>query len=134
MTKFPIVFDNLIFSLQTRGGISRFWSELISVHLENDLVRFLEYQNYEKNIFRPNINKKQIDYFGLIPLFLQRSINPNISSFNEKFIFHSSYYRICTDKNAINIVTVHDLMHEIFLSDLKSRLFIKQKNHKRLFK
>lgn len=40
-------------------------------------------------------------------------------SFPEPFIFHSSYYRTSKATKAINIVTIHDFMPELFFTGLK---------------
>ena len=36
-----------------------------------------------------------------------------------KFIFHSTYYRTCSNPNAINIVTVHDFTYELYSKGIK---------------
>ena len=49
---------------------------------------------------------------------------------NDKFIFHSTYYRICNNKNAINITTVHDFTYEYFFKNgIGKKLHCKQKYH-----
>ena len=52
-------------------------------------------------------------------------------TFSEKlpFIFHSSLYRYCKNKNAINITTVHDFTYEYYRKDLKSNLHKIQKKN-----
>jgi mannosyltransferase len=45
----------------------------------------------------------------------------------DPFLFHSSYYRYCKNKNAVNITTVHDFIYEIFRHDLKSNMHKIQK-------
>jgi mannosyltransferase len=37
---------------------------------------------------------------------------------NEKFIFHSSYYRTSKSKNALNITTIHDFTYEYFVKGI----------------
>jgi glycosyltransferase involved in cell wall biosynthesis len=114
-----IVYDNIIFSLQQSGGISGVWKELVlRINSNNNFIcKFLEYDKASKNINRPDLslsNKSLLDVRNL-PLFLERFLNPTFNS-NRKFIFHSSYYRICKDKNALNVTTVHDFIHEKFRS------------------
>jgi len=47
---------------------------------------------------------------------------------NNKFIFHSSYYRTSNNPNAINITTVHDFTYEYFSKGLKRFIHTYQKN------
>lgn len=110
-----IIFDNIIFSLQKAGGISVVWYELLRRIINEKIVesRFIEFDNCNTNIFRKklNIDADKIDKRSKQIVKLRRYFNPIIKS-NEKFIFHSSYYRYSTNKNAINITTVHDFTYE----------------------
>ena len=83
-----IVLDNIIFSRQKIGGISVYWSEIISRLRNNTTTNCIEIgKNSEKIFCYP-------DY-----------------KFSAKHIFHSSYFRISENKNAINILTIHDCIH-----------------------
>lgn len=42
----------------------------------------------------------------------------------EPFIFHSSYYKWCRSKNAINVITVHDFTYEYFYRGLRNGYII----------
>lgn len=97
------------------------WFELISRMLKESVFNcgFIEYVGSEENIFR---NKLDTYYVIIKPrrslfLIFDRYISPWIKS-NYIFIFHSSYYRICTNKNTINITTVHDFTYEYFYPGL----------------
>ena len=46
---------------------------------------------------------------------------------NEPFIFHSSYYRYCTNPKAINITTVHDFTYEFFRKGIQKKIHSWQK-------
>ena len=46
---------------------------------------------------------------------------------NESFIFHSSYFRISSNPNAINITTVHDFTYEYFYHGLHKWIHCWQK-------
>lgn len=125
-----IIYDNIIFSLQKSGGISVVWYEMIKRFLKRkDInIKFLEADKKGNNIFR---KKLDIPYSQIIeikyPLFnIQRYINPTIN-FQEPFIFHSSYYRVCKNKHAINIITVHDFTYEYFVSGIKKKMHSLQK-------
>jgi len=127
--RMKIFIDNIVFHLQKRGGISVVWKEIIS-RLLNDKAFdtcFIEYGKPD-NLFRKNIdidnslivNKKQ----SLISF--KRYLNPSIEC-DEKFIFHSTYYRTCKNKNAINITTVHDFTYEYFFPFMKRTIHKWQK-------
>ena len=80
-----IYYDNIIFKLQKKGGISTYWTELITrINGINQLTTDSKYSRY----FPVKINEQ------------------------EPFIFHSSYYRICNNPLAINITTIHDFAYE----------------------
>lgn len=108
--------DNIIFSLQKAGGISVVWQNLISnlqqSSYSND-IRYIEYKNAATNIFRTNLNipRCQIKIIKKINQIFEQFRSPEVTS-NKKFIFHSSYFRICNNPNAINVTTVHDFIYE----------------------
>ena len=101
-----IVLDNIIFSRQKIGGISVYWSEIISRLRNNTTTNCIEIgKNSEKIFCYP-------DY-----------------KFSAKHIFHSSYFRISENKNAINILTIHDCIHmkKISLRNIFFHFFLKSK-------
>lgn len=117
-----IYYDDIIYSLQKSGGISVYWSKL-EEYIKPKL-NFV-YNRANKNIFYKRLSseiliKKNVD--------LHRYLNPSLNE-KEKFIFHSSYYRYCKNKSAINITTVHDFTYEYFRKDLKSFLHKIQKKN-----
>lgn len=114
----PIILDNIIFSIQKSGGISVVWQKNILALRESlvDNVCCIEYINANENISRKSINIDYTKKRNFRFLFkLERYLNPSIRR-DKPFIFHSSYYRTCCNKNAINITTVHDFTYEIFNS------------------
>ena len=87
----------------------------------------LLYKNFDKNIFyRDSDIAQKIKSNNKIIFERFRNI-----CLNEKlpFVFHSSYYRYCKNKNAVNITTVHDFIYEYFRHDLKSKLHKTQKKN-----
>lgn len=128
--KIPVVFDNIIFSLQKTGGISVVWFELINRIFKDEEVEisFWEYHGAIANIFRKKINlTRNVVYLkSSFNMSLKRYINPVVKK-DGKFIFHSSYYRICRNKNAINITTVHDFTYEYFFGGVKRMVHSWQK-------
>lgn len=95
-----IYYDNIIYSLQKTGGITTYWNELIKRINEINFIKSISKKNRYKDVFVDS---------------------------SEKFIFHSSYYRICKNKSAINITTVHDFTYEYYRNDLKSLVHKMQK-------
>lgn len=118
-----IVYDDIIYSIQKSGGISVYWKKLEdSIPVTKTLV----YKGRDKNIFYTK-RDNEISFSSLIKLERYRNIRVN----NKKmiFIFHSSYYRYCKNKNAKNITTVHDFIYEKFRKDLKSNIHKFQKKN-----
>lgn len=113
-----VILDNIIFSLQRSGGISTVWYELIkNIQIDNRFdVFFLEYKGADKNILRKNLNlpsDKILNAKVGNSVFVERykSLQLDIT---EPFIFVSSYYRICSNKNALNVSIVHDFIYEYY--------------------
>ncbi len=93
-----IIYDDIIFKLQKGGGITKYWKNLY-------------YHLNKKNKIETSseLDTKKNNFLIQIIRYLDFKYN-----YNENFIFHSSYYRICKNKNAINIVTVHDFVYEFY--------------------
>jgi mannosyltransferase len=125
-----IYFDNIVFSIQKVGGVSAVWSELIKRVHQQYIAGYLEY-GYVDNIFRKHLflpKEKIILYSGRY-IKLQKLFDVKIKD-DEKFIFHSSAYRICKLKNALNIVTVHDFIDEYYNKNfIKRNLIIARKKY-----
>ena len=98
-----IYFDNIIYRLQSSGGISKYWTNLYSNINQSGKVKILE-ANKKRKVFLPYLIERFVDFYSLN---------------SKKYIFHSSYYRISRSKNAINIVTVHDFVYERFKKGLR---------------
>ena len=126
-----VVFDNIVFYSQKAGGVSTVWYELLKRILLNKNVKpcFLEYKSY-KNISRKKLNipDNSIKYINdrLLQLTRYMFVKVNIK---EKFIFHSSYYRITNNKRAINITTVHDFIYEYFSHGIRKTIHCWQKSY-----
>jgi len=119
-----IIYDDIIYSLQRSGGISLYWSQL-EKYLLCDIK--LLYNNCKSNIFFIDdilMQEKRRD----ICIHFERYKNIQLSE-KSPFIFHSSYYRYCKNKNAVNITTVHDFVYEHFRRDIKSIVHKMQKRN-----
>ena len=124
-----LLLDNIIFSLQKMGGISVVWENIIMALHKSDIP----YECWEYSGAKNNIVRKEIKSFNHLfkqsrALLIERYINP-IVRIKERFIFHSSYYRICLNHNAINITTVHDFTYEKFCKGLSAYVHKIQKNY-----
>lgn len=122
-----IVYDNIVYSLQKAGGISSVWKELTSKFLESnrhDLI-FLEYPDAVLNIFRKkmHISGIKIKKLNSFCFLIRRYLNPSYSS-ESRFIFHSSYFRICKNPNAINVSTIHDFTYDNFFKHQRKGWFL----------
>ncbi|HET6557961.1 MAG TPA: glycosyltransferase family 1 protein [Prolixibacteraceae bacterium] len=115
-----IIFDNIIFSLQQAGGISVVWFELIKRALKDPDLNAYFLEELNQNIFRKQLNipdeYRLKNPYASYPLSIQRYLNQN--KLAHKGIFHSSYYRIAKNPNAINITTVHDFTYEYYVKGL----------------
>lgn len=125
------ILDNIIFSLQKSGGISVVWQEHIQRLLQeqNINLNFIEYKNArENNLFRKELNIPDtlINWKNTDLLFLNRYMNINTNT-PLKHIFHSSYYRVDNNKNAINITTIHDFTYEYYVHGIKQKVHSWQK-------
>jgi glycosyltransferase involved in cell wall biosynthesis len=117
-----VIFDNLIYSLQRAGGISTYWMELSKriLHFSDFNVKFVEH-NSSNNISHLRIRDdfKNIFRVGRFGSFFIRFFKDKHIYSSSKFIYHSSYYTYSDNKNALNILTVHDFVHERFYSGVR---------------
>ncbi len=120
-----IVFDNIVFSLQRIGGISRFWSKLAESHARNPSSIFIEH-NKQINLYRQTLPLERVVRDHRLPLRLARYLDFK-RPFSGPHIFHSSYYRSNRHNNAINVTTVHDLIYEKFERGFARTVHIHQK-------
>lgn len=130
MTK--IIIDNIIFYWQKSGGISVVWYELISRFLKSNMdVRFINYEGSDKNEYYKRLNfssENVIKCFSLRGMKIKRYLSVNLKM-KEPFIFHSSYYRLCSNRNAINFITVHDFTYEYFRQGFSKWIHCKSKHY-----
>ena len=122
MKKINIVYDNIIYSLQKAGGISKYWTELIKRQKKNIVFYELENQNIFRNSLKISTLKE-----SKIPLLILRYL-PFLKKIKSNSIFHSSYYRTTFQKDIINITTVHDFTYNYFAKGLPKILHNYQKN------
>jgi mannosyltransferase len=109
-----IVLDNIIYSLQKRGGVSSYWSELRN--------RIYNYENI--NIVELGPKKYKFHFLNKVLLLLfEKYSRIELNNITDNCVFHSSYYRALNSSSKKNnikeIVTVHDFTYELFSSGLK---------------
>ncbi|CAM3243099.1 glycosyltransferase family 4 protein [Sphingomonas zeae] len=124
-----LVFDNIVFSLQRTGGISRFWSKLVERHEGNPSARFVEHASLI-NLYRETLAlaPQAIISDHRLPLRVARYLDFRRGFGGERHIFHSSYYRSNRHPDAINVATIHDLIYEKFERGLARTVHIQQKS------
>lgn len=131
-----IVYDNIIFSWQKFGGISVVWQKLLSRILEKPAdIQIIEYEGAgEHNIPRQHLTipESMITSLGNSLFKIRRYQNPSPSLVkgNEKFIFHSSYYRVMKHPLAVNITTVHDFSYEFYEDNPLAKLIHTWQKHR----
>lgn len=126
-----LIYDNIVFALQRFGGISVVWQELLS-KMQPQRQFHLEYIDIDNNIAKnPSRSRLQLPSESIVDrtshfVKLSRYLPVRVQS-NEPFLFHSSYYRYCTNPKAINITTVHDFTYELFVKGFKQKVHTWQK-------
>jgi len=127
-----LILDNIVFSLQKSGGISVVWYEMLK-RVQKDInfkSCYIEFDDSFQNNFRKklNIRKEAIILKRSLWLNIDRYLDQSLLQINDKFVFHSSYYRISSNKNAINITTVHDFTYEKLEHGLRKWIHCFQKS------
>jgi mannosyltransferase len=122
-----IILDNIVFSLQKVGGISVYWFELID-RLLKTRSHLTFFQRESDNLLFKKLPKDGFfEVYNKTPIIFDRFLNVNTYSVNSKFIFHSSYYRITKNPNAISVITIHDFIHEKYYTGIRKFLHVYQK-------
>lgn len=111
-----VIFDNIGFSLQSYGGLSTVWSNLLRRFIKNASVEYncIEYKDTIDNPMRKGIDIPQSRIIKRnVPIAIDRYRDLHNTGVSP-LVFHSSHYRLCKGKNVANITTVHDFMYELF--------------------
>lgn len=115
-----LILDHIIYSLQKHSGMSVYWYEITRRlnHIDSFQIENIFFQGYRENKLGNSSNFKD--------QLIQENLFPKLSSFleisnslKEKTIVYSSYYRISSSANAINIITIHDMIPELFFKGIK---------------
>ena len=98
-----------------------YWREVITAFDKSDNhVTFLEPKGEPHNLFYTPV-RGNLRHSILKEKWNAKFLSFLSSNFELKptFIFHSSYYRTSRKRNAINVVTIHDFMPEMFFTGLR---------------
>lgn len=123
-----IWFDDIVYSLQKAGGISVLWSKVTNeLPFETCHIRYKDAE--ENNSFAIRCKNHKYDILDKNFFFLRRYLNPKLSKETEPFLFHSSYYRYCTNPLAVNVTTLHDFIYELYGTGLSKVVHGMQKKN-----
>lgn len=120
-----ILYDHQVFSWQKYGGISRYFYEIIKrIALSNHVYFYQGYnvnkynldevQTYEKYFSK---KKYEIAHTGRLYNFINMIGLKCFSKINKVDIYHPTYYKDYNLNNGRMIVTVYDMIHELFSSE-----------------
>lgn len=114
-----LIIDGIIFTLQRAGGISVIFRELLD-YLDKENIPTTHLIDGSPLQDLPNY-QAGVRTISRSARFSERYRSCTMPSYGSKStfnfgskLFHSSYYRIPTNKDVTNIVTVHDFMYERF--------------------
>jgi len=119
--------DSIIFFLQKAGGVSTYYYEIAKrlyskssadtfIYGKTQTTFSLSKYGFKQPLNESNINKSLLRYLPFRRKIPSRSL------------FHSSYYRVCLQKNVQNITTVHDFTYEYFRSGIAKWVHYLQKS------
>lgn len=113
-----ILCDNIVFELQSVGGVSKYWSKTIArLDASERDIAFLEGPRVSENIFRSELVLSKPILNEKAPLALRRFMGSSIRA----DVFHSSYYRLSGRAHS-NVVTIHDFMNEKYPTSFRDQL------------
>lgn len=111
MTAHMIVYlDNIIFSLRPGSNESRHWATMTRslMPMPDAELRFIEYADAMGDEYRYRLDVARRGHLYVMRnLWLTRHLAVRIDGYaHTPFIFHSSWYRICDNPWATNVITV----------------------------
>lgn len=128
MNKLNIFYDTCIFKLQSIGGISIVFGELINriKKIKSHEIYFIGKDDVTNNLIFPQITE-DIRFFKepKLPTAILPFI-PLLIKLPKWSIYHSTYYRYSFQKNIFKIITIHDLGYEkrIMRSGIKRKVHL----------
>ena len=134
-----IIYDHQVFSWQKYGGISRYFYEIISRIAQIDenevsLFQGFNINQYGLNEYKDNYkfyfnhHKKNIPKTGFAYNYLNKYLLKKIICNKHFDIYHPTYYDLYFKQNKTNlVVTVYDMIHELFNDEFKNNNIIEKK-------
>jgi mannosyltransferase len=123
-----IFYDDIVYSLQKAGGISVMWAHITEQNVYKS-IHIVHHSAENNEFFKENVGQ-EYNFIDDKMMTVRRYINPVLKKTQqEPFIFHSSYYRYCGNKYAINITTVYDFIYEFYRHDIKAMAHKLQKKN-----
>lgn len=124
-----ILYDHQIFSSQDYGGISRYFYELIS-RIKKTKNNVLVEGTFSNNIYLPKLKKKVIKvlphfdfpYKSALLYFLNVYFGEKLVARKGYDLLHPTYYQpyfLSELKGKPYIITVYDMIHELYVKDYK---------------
>jgi glycosyltransferase involved in cell wall biosynthesis len=119
LNRTSVLFDGIIYKLQSRGGISRSFTELFR-HLDRE-------RGIEPILMVPDNPIGEIPAFPNLtclrrPAVLPRRVGARLGALRLQLlqpkVFHSTYYTLPERKGHKSVVTIHDFMHERYADQL----------------
>lgn len=133
-----IYYDGEIFKAQAAGGITRYFSNLIS-RLPQSYVPCLTIPQSRKSLFPNHPNLKLLKYkqhytSGFSRKF-QKYYFQALATFNHYDLVHPTYYSLLTRQEISKyrspiVLTVYDLIHEIFRNQIDPSSKLIERKHK----
>lgn len=114
-----VIFDSIIYDLQSHGGVSVYFSEILKRIINDDGI--------DDNLYLSSGNKSSIlleqlganNIIKLSERILERYRDVDFpSNESSSHVFHSSYYRLPSERKMPIITTVHDFTYEKFVKGL----------------
>ena len=129
MEPMKILYDGYIYSAQQQGGISRYFSNLIS-RLPSTITPVVTtiIPLHNRKITHPNLIPVFYKRFGFKPGRLSYAIEPYyfriVDQLLDYHIFHPTYYSLLTrqpicKRKVPTVLTVYDMIHEILIEPHK---------------
>lgn len=120
-----LLIDNIIFDLQKFGGVSNVWKAILKELATSNIKHIGVLKSKTENSFT-NTHFTNLINDKNLPTILNRYLNVNVKNVD---VFHSSYFRIHSNKKVKNIVTVHDFTYEKYDKGWRQWIHLKQKQH-----
>ena len=119
-----ILYDGEIYTIQRVGGINRYFDNLISrLPLNFEPILTSTRSRNDPHPHHPNLKVFNYKRYGFKPgrasYWLEKYYFRVVESINQSQVLHPTYYSLLTrqefkDKRCPVILTVHDMIHEIF--------------------